>query len=254
MIPKTFKIKPMRVKSIHMKPIVPFNLTERKPTTTDKPNKTTQPISITGSFGPRKKVLPDAGNQPDPTQKQLNHYRENRESIVSSIVKRSLRNNPKDVLHGSRSLKMLLPQYSRNPGDWDLLSPQEKKRALALERAIDRRVGADIAETRYMHIPKTTMGPEDPKDSKELYQVVTPRISNDADIDVMDRPPSIKTQRNKGITHETLEEQHHKAVTRQSRQPFKAQKALSDQHDIEQYWKSKGKKPPKVKKKGPFRR
>jgi hypothetical protein len=204
------------------------------------------PTSFSFGMTPKKQVLPDAGNQPDATQKHLDYYRRNKDNIIPPIVKSSLKKHPNDVLHGSRSLKMLIPNYPRDPEDWDVLSPEEKRRALAYEKAIDERVGADIAQTHYIQIPKTSIGPDDPGTSKHLYRVVIPRISNDAEIDVMDRPDDLKTERHKGITHEALTEQYKKAVARKSRQPLKAQKALADQRAIESHWERQGKMPPVV--------
>jgi len=243
---KIMKIKPMQLSApiaqpLEFKPLIPIKLQNQNE---GIPDQSMQPMQLStlGSFGPQKTVLPDAGNQPDPTPEKIKKYKQNKFKIVEQVVKKSLRKHPEDVLHGSQSLKMLLPQYSRDPQDWDILSPTEKKRALALEAAIDRRAGCDIAETRYMRIPKTSMTPDDPRDSKELYQVVTPSISGDPDIDIMDKPSGIKTMRYKGITHESLQDQYDKARTRQVRQPIKAQKARSDQQDIEKYCASKGKK------------
>lgn len=212
------------------------------------PDSTSKPItfSLNSGMGSKKNVLPDAGNQPEATKERLDYYRRNKEKIVPPIVTGTLRKHPRDALHGSRSLDMIIPNYPRKPGDWDTFSPDEKERALAYERAIDEKVGADIAETHYIPIPKVSMGPDDPATGKHLYRVVTPKISNDAEIDVMDRPSDLETERYNGITHESLASQYRKAVTRKSRQPTKAHKALDDQRAIEAYWKSKGKTPPEV--------
>ena len=200
------------------------------------------------NFGgpPKKEILPDAGNQPEPTSENLDYYRKNREKIVPSIVKSTLKKHPSDVLHGSQSLNMLIPNYTREPRDWDTYSPNERQRALAYERAIDRSVGANIAQTEYIQIPKVSSKDDNSGTSRELYRVVTPQISNDAEIDVMDKPSDLKTIRDKGITHESIEEQYIKAVTRKSMQVFKAQKALEDQRAIETYWETKGITPPVI--------
>lgn len=212
------------------------------------PENTSKPMtfSLSSGMSSRRNVLPDAGNQPDATQEHIDYYKRNKEKIVPPIVKGTLRKHPEDVLHGSRSLDMIIPNYPRKPSDWDTFSPEEKRRALAYEKAIDEKVGADIAETHYIKIPKVSMGPDDPAMGKHLYRVVTPRISNDAEIDIMNRPSDLETERYNGITHESLASQYRKAVTRKGRQPTKAQKALSDQRAIEAYWESKGKTPPTV--------
>jgi len=232
------KIKPMKLKLMQINPITPMqSLTT-----------TTSPLMGTS----QSRVLPDAGNQPDPTREQIDQFIKGKSRMIPDIVLSSLRNHPEDVLHGSQSLKLLLPQYSRNPQDWDILSPKEKERALALEAEIDRRAGCDIARTEYIPIPKVSAGPDDPTTSKHLYRIVTPAVEGDADIDVMDKPKQLKTQRHKGITHESLEYQYEKAKTRVQRQPMKAHKASSDIRDIENYFQSKGKKIPSNIKANPF--
>jgi len=223
------KTKIIPIKPMNVRPFIPFK-------------KETNIISF-GSFGGGgNKVLPDASGLPPPTQRELENYRKNHEEIVGSIVKKSLHQHRKDVLHGSRSLQMLIPNYSRTPGDWDMYSPMEKKRALALERALDKKVGGDIAQTEHISIPKVSAGPDQPGTSKELYRIVTPSVSNDAEIDVMNRPSGLKTISKHGITHESLDEAYVKAKRRASTQPMSMAKASSDAKDIESYLKSKGKK------------
>jgi len=202
--------------------------------------------SIMLGGGGRSETLPDAGGMPPPTRQQIEHFRQNRDKIIGPIVKASLRQHPQDVLHGSRSLDMLLPNYPREPNDWDIYSPQERKRAIELERAVDRKVGADIMETKYCPVPKVTSGPDEPGTSKDLYRLVTPTISNDADIDVMDKPAGIKTQKHKSITHESLREAYVKAFRRKKLQPIKAGKAIQDARAIEEYWQRKGLQPPQL--------
>jgi len=216
-------------------PIRPMNI---KPLVSIDNSETSMP-----SFGHMgvSKTLPNASGLPPPTQKELENYRRNHEQIVSSIVTSSLRNHRKDVLHGSRSLAMMIPNYSRTPKDWDLYSPTEKARAQAIEKAIDKKVGGNIAETVYVPIPKVSSGPDQPGTGKDLYRVVTPAVSGDAEVDVMDRPAGLKTVSYKGITHEALEEAYIKAQRSKS-QPMRMAKASSDASDIESYLKSKGKK------------
>jgi len=197
----------------------------------------------------RIEVLPDAGNQPDPTQQKIDYYQQNHEKIVDPIVLASLRKHREDVLHGSRSLNMLIPNFYRKPGDWDIYSPNEKKRALAFEEAIDKKVGADITETIHIEVPKSIFGfnaADEDDSSKDLYRVVAPRVSNDGEIDVMSKPKNLKTTRHKGITHESLESQYARTVTRRHRQPMKASQARSDQTEIEDYWYVRGRTPPTV--------
>jgi len=252
------KVKPLKIIPLHAKPLVPMKhigtMQEFKFEKSLKPEGMNfgggQSIILGG--GQAGQTLPDAGNQPDPTRAQIEHFRKNRDKIVGSVVKTSLRKHPQDVLHGSRSLQMLIPNYPRQPGDWDMYSPQEKKRALALEAAIDRKVGADIVETRYCPIPKVTSGPDDPGTSKDLYRIVSPDISNDADIDIMDKPKQLKIMRQKGITHERLDEAYVKARRRIRLQPIKAGKAVEDSRSIADYFKKRGLKLPEEKQSHPM--
>lgn len=242
-------IKPMKIIPLKLEPLIPIkNLStpESKAnlpkTFTIKPLVPMTSFQSTSHFSSTKSkgVLPDAGNQPDPTQCQIEHFQQNREQIVGKVVKQSLHKHPQDVLHGSRSLNILLPHYSRTPGDWDMFSPTEKQRAIAIEASIDKAVGADIVETRYNPVPKVSMGPDDPTTSKELYRVVSKHTPQESEVDVMDRPKQLKTIHHKGITHESLDSAYQKARTRMTRQPMKAQKALQDSRSIEEFYKQKG--------------
>ncbi len=200
-------------------------------------------VSSMSSFGLMggSKTLPDASKMPPPTQKELENYRRNHEQIVGSIVVSSLKRHRRDVLHGSRSLQMLIPKYSREPKDWDIYSPTEKSRAQAIEKALDKKVGGNIAETVYVPIPKISAGPDQPGTSKDLYRVVTPDVSNDAEVDIMNRPAGLKTISHKGITHESLEEAYIKADRSVRTQPMRMAKASVDKQNIESYFKKKGK-------------
>jgi len=188
-------------------------------------------------------VLPDAGNQPDPTAEKIRRYRKNAEKWVGEVVKNHLTTHEDVVLHGSRSLKMLLPHYKRKVHDWDLFSPKERQTALEIERKIDQKAGCDIARTRYQHIKSKNLKPEIYK-GEHLYIVETPRVKGDAEVDVMDKPKNLPTVRHNGITHEDLLIAHQKALTRQYRQPQKKDKARYDTKAIEQkYHKNTTKKP-----------
>lgn len=199
-----------------------------------------RPLDKAAKTSPRTKYLKDASKLKKCTPKQLEHYEKNWEKIVSPTVVRSLRRHREDVLHGGRSLNMLLPTQ-RPTKDWDIYSPREKTRAQALEREIDRKTGCDVCQVKQVHMPKTTMGPDSPETSKRLYRIVTEHTADDADVDVMDKPKGLRTTRAKGITHESLEAAREKAAKRMRLQPMYMWKAMLDKQRIEQYWRMKGK-------------
>lgn len=239
---KTIRAKPLSLSSTHASPLhgktiqgksllkQPMRRTKQKQTQSKHPQST---------FGSAT-TLPDAGNQPTPSKSDIERL-QRKDKIINPIVEDSLKEHPQDVLHGSRSLNRLLPNFSRRPHDWDMFSPQEKKRALALERRIDRKAGYNIAQTQYRHIPKMPFTQPMPGSGEHLYRVVTPKIKGDPEIDIMDRPENLDTVRKHNISHESLIEAHHKANTRRLRQPMMAQKATSDVNDIEKYWQKRGK-------------
>jgi hypothetical protein len=231
---KTIRAKPLSLSPSKSRPLRSRTLLQPKM----MPQKKKQSEHPQSSFGSAT-TLPDAGNQPDPTKSDIERL-QRKNKLINPIVQESLKDHPQDVLHGSRSLNMLLPNFSRKPHDWDLFSPTEKKRALQLEKKIDEKAGCDIAQTQYRHIPKMPFSQPIPGSGEHLYRVVTPQIKGDPDIDIMDRPSDLETTRKHGITHESLIEAHHKATTRRLRQPMQTSKASSDVNDIEEYWKKRG--------------
>jgi hypothetical protein len=241
------KVKTIRPKSIiisttqtkaftHHSLSKPLKRTHQSKHITKTKKQTHHPQSVFGS----EVMLPDAGNQPTPTPEQIKHI--NQRNIVDPIVERTLKENPQDVLHGSRSLHCIIPHYSRKPNDWDIFSTEERERAIELERKIDEQSGANVAQTYYRHIPSMPFSPPSSGTGEHLYRVTTPHLENEADIDIMNRPQDIETVRKDGITHESLLDAHKKATTRRFRQPLMMQKASSDISDIERYWKKKGKR------------
>ena len=219
-------MKSMRIKPINMKLIRPTTLISFKNTNTLGNSK-------------KSRVLPDAGNQPDPTPEKIRNYKENKDQWIPQIVTSSLRkHNKTDVLHGGKSLNMLLPSH-RDSDDWDMYTTEDKKRALELEAAIDKKAGCDIAETVYVPLQKSIlMGPAGDDDefiSDDLYRVQTPIVKKDADIDIMERPPGLPTVMKNGIRHEALSEAYKKAKRRVYKQPLQARKAVEDMKRIEEY-------------------
>lgn len=234
------ELKPMKIMPMNISPLVPL-----------KP-KVSISEKIKMSFGqPKAQTLPDTGHQPEPTPQKREYFEENWEKIVPPLVISSLRKHPQDVLHGGRSLNELLPSH-RETKDYDIFSPMERKRAQELEAKIDRKVKANIVETRHVPIPKVSAGPDIPGTSKELYRVVTRKpgsnlsfgaFGDDPNVDVMERPSGLRTIRHNGITHESLEEAYLKTI-RGSSQIMRMAKSHQDKRRIEAYWAGKGKLPP----------
>lgn len=183
--------------------------------------------------------LPNASKYDNqPTQSQIEKFEKDREKIVSPIVVSSLKKHPEDVLHGSRSLSMLLPVF-REPKDWDLFSPKERTRALQFERSLDNKMKADISQTVPITLVESMFTSRQPGNAEKLYRVVVPQSDRDAEIDVIEKPKRLQTVRKDGITHESLESQYKRLDIRKE-QITQTAKATGDKHAIEDFWKSKG--------------
>ena len=202
-----------------------------------------RPLTEVGSALPRTQNLKDTSGLPACSIEQRSHYDRNWEQIVSPTVIKSLRKHKQDVLHGGRSLNILLPT-KRPTKDWDMYSPIEKKRAQTLERSLDKKMGCNICDVKKVDLPKVSPGPDMPGTSKRLYRVVTEHSDDDADIDVMDKPKGLKTIRRHGIAHESIDLAYKKAVRRMQVQPLQMWKAMEDKQRIEEYWAMKGRKRP----------
>lgn len=211
------------------------------------------PVNIPDTYNVKKKVgmfdknLPNASsyNNP-PTSEQLSKYKQNKKEILDPIVISSLKKHPSDVLHGSQSLKRVMPEFfKREPNDWDFYSDQEEKRALALEKSLDTKMKSDFAYTVKGKIPQVTTGTPNPKafNASKLYEVKVRGVT-DPQIEVMDKPKGLPTFSFGGITHESLESQHYKLDFRASNSLTKMIKGIGDRNAIEDYLKSKGKKVP----------
>lgn len=224
---KIIEVKPMEFKPMKGMELKPIEV---------------KPLFMDAGGLSQSKVLPDSSGLPKPTEAQLKRFEKNSQRIIDTVVVSSLKKHRSDVLHGGRSLNLLL-QSKRPSGDWDIFSPTEKSRATQIERAIDRKAGADVSYVKYCPIPKVTAGPDAPNTSKDLYRVIT-LPSGDSDVDVMDKPRGLPTIRKNGITHESLESQYEK--TKQGLlQPMRMSKASVDKKRIEEHFRSQGKQPPK---------
>jgi len=169
---------------------------------------------------------------------QVEKYRENQERILPPEVIRSVRKH-KDVMHGGRSVNMLLPKkYFRHSKDFDVYSKTPKPRAKEIEDYIDKRCGCDMAYVNSMAVPNVS-GTEDELMSADIHRVVT-RLSSDAEVDYMTLPPKLPTTYHRGIKHEELTEALRKAK-KGLIQPMRMAKASKDVNRITAYLKSRGK-------------
>jgi len=192
-----------------------------------------QPLTIGGaSLG--SGTLPDAGGQPEATFSEKQEFKKDAEKYVKPSVISHLKSHKEDVLHGSQSLKMLLPSYSREPKDFDIYSKKEKKTAQTIESKIDKKFGKNVVATKPQHVPNFS-GREDPTTSGSLFRIVPVGggWSQDAYVDIMKTPKKVSTTRKGGITHESLIDARKKAEKRIIKQPLQGYKARSDVKDID---------------------
>lgn len=202
---------------------------------------------IANGTGLFNRELPNASKYTNqPTQSQIQQYKKNKKDIVDPIVISSLKNHPEDILHGSQSLHMILPE-SREPNDWDLYSPKEELRALSLEKSLDEKMKSDFFYTQKGKLPAPPS--KEPKtasrafNATKLYEIKVRGIT-DPQIEVMDVPKGLPTFPFKGITHESLESQHYKLDFRASTNIAKMSNAIGDRNAIEEYLESHGKPVP----------
>lgn len=203
-----------------------------------------QPFGERRMFGRREKsraeVLPDSGGQPPCTSEDLKRFKRDWSSIVPVVAMSHLRRHSEDVLHGGRSLNVLL-DTERETKDFDMYSSTPRPHASKLEASIDRMVRCDVCETLYAPIPKSAI--LDRKDgtpsmSSELYRVRTRTkssfLKNDPEMDIMKKPSGLRTIRKDGITHESLEDAYAKAKYLKD-QPTRMMNARQDMKRIEEH-------------------
>jgi len=194
------------------------------------------------NFRTGPQMLPDSGGQPPCTPEDLKRYKRDWQGIVPVIALSHLKRHKEDVLHGGRSLNMLL-EKQRETKDFDIYSPHPRPTATGLEKSIDKAVGCDICETEQCLIPKSVLlrrsAEGAPEMSDELYRVRTKSKKSflkksDPEMDVMKIPPNLRTVRHQGITHEALEEAYAKHQYLQN-QPARSLKTRQDMRRIEEY-------------------
>lgn len=196
----------------------------------------TQPIGIP-QFGKPFVEISEHNDGPRCSIEQVKHYRENQEKILPPEILRSVRKH-KDVMHGGRSVNMLLPKkYERKSKDFDIYSKQPRPRAKEIEDYIDKRCGCDMAHVKSMNVPNVS-GIEDELMSADIHKVIT-KISSDGEVDYMTLPKNLPTIYSRGIRHEKLEEALRKAK-RGLTQPMRMAKASKDIARINAYLHSRG--------------
>lgn len=191
----------------------------------------TQPLGIP-QFGKPFISVSEHNDGPQCSIEQVNHYRENQEKILPPKVFRSVRRH-RDVMHGGRSVNMLLPKkYYRHSKDFDIYSKQPKSRAKEIEDYIDKRCGCDMAYVKSMNVPNVS-GVEDELMAADIHKVIT-RTSRDGEVDYMTLPPKLPIVYRRGIRHEKLTEALRKAK-RGLTQPMRMAKASKDVRRITAY-------------------
>lgn len=195
--------------------------------------KVTHPIST----GPVIKTS-EHNDGPRCSLEQVQYYRKNKDRILPPEVMRSVRKH-RDVLHGGRSVNMLLPKkYYRETKDFDIYSKLPKTRADEIENYIDKRCGCDMAHVNSMIVPNVS-ATEDELMSADIHRVIT-RIESDAEVDYMTLPPKLPIRYHRGIRHEKLTEALRKAK-KGLMQPMRMAKASKDVRRISEYLESRGK-------------
>ena len=211
---------------------VPIDWLKREETSKLPPTQVTHPISIGPVIQQRER-----NDGPRCTREQITRYRQNWKRILPPRVLRSIRKH-NDVLHGGRSLNMLLPrEYHRSTKDYDIFSKHPKPHAKEIEDYIDKQCGCDMAHVNSMVVPNVS-GIEDKLMSADIHRVVT-RLHSDAEVDYMRIPPGLPTVRKRGLRHESLKEALRKAK-RGLNQPLRAAKASQDIQRIERYLRKRG--------------
>ena len=232
----------MKFKPIRLRPMTVMPLIETPRFETSSPFGERSPLM--NHYGPE--TLPDSGHQRPCTPEDMKIYKQNWQGIVPVVALSHLRRHKEDVLHGCRSLNMLLPTQ-RKTKDFDIYSPHAQKSASGLEASIDRMVGCDICETEYCRIPKSALlqrRPDAPSMSDKLYRVRTKTRRSflqkkDPDVDVMKRPEGVNTIRKAGITHESLQDAYERLQYLRD-QPSRGLKVRQDMRRIEEYLISQG--------------
>jgi len=194
--------------------------------------KVTHPVSI----GPVTKIS-GQNDAPKCSLEQIQNYRKNKEKILPPEVIRSVRKH-RDVLHGGRSLNMLLPKkYHRHTEDFDVYSKKPRIRADEIEDYIDKRCGCDMAYVKSSVVPNVS-GVEDELMSADIHRVVT-HLQTDAEVDYMTTPKNLPVTFHRGIRHEKLTEALRKAKKGLT-QPMRMAKASKDVNRITSYLENRG--------------
>ena len=265
-----FPITPMIMEpyGLRVKPLVPLKESRGLGSTSLTPSRDTQrPLPLTpivpiksmdalgspssmsvqekrGETG-RSKELRDSSNLPECSREQTSRYEQDWEKILNPKMKKHLRGS-KDILHGGRSLNMLLADDNpesklyRRSKDWDLFSRTPKKIAQKIERKLDKSLGCNICDVVHVPIPQTS-GRDYDDMSADLYRVTTPATTKDAEVDLMEKPKNLPTIRHKGIYHESLEKQYEK-TKRGLMVPMRSFTAGLDKQRIAEYYRRKGKR------------
>lgn len=260
-----FPITPMKVEAhgLRVTPLVPLKDEGRSQLTTTRrsslPLTPIMPITSMDALGSessidiqrktgstsKSRTLHDTSNLPQCTVQQRSRYEQNWEKILEPKMMTHLHGS-KDVLHGGRSLNMLIADNDpendlyRPSLDFDVFSKSAKKHSRKIEKQLDKSMGCNICDVVHVPIPQTSAREYDDM-SADLYRVTTPATTKDAEVDFMDKPKNLPTVRYKRIYHESLEKQYEKA-TRGLMVPLRSFKSGLDRTRIREHYRRKGKK------------
>lgn len=244
------KFSPIRFTPMRITPLVPQpHLGEPRPLEPrplgERRMAIGRPIREEQQRGPE--ILPDSGGQPPCLPEDLKRFKRDWHGIVPVVAMSHLRRHKEDILHGARSLNMLLPT-KRETKDFDIYSSHPRPTASQLEASIDRKIGCDICETGFSKIPESALlqrkAEGGPAMSDELYRIRTKTktsfLKKEPEMDIMKKPPGLKTISQSGITHESLEDAYAKLQYLKS-QPSRGMKIRQDMRRVEEYLLSQGK-------------
>lgn len=136
-------------------------------------------------------------------------------SRVPDIVKNFIRKD--HIIYGGKAInKQVLPSLRTDSKDFDIFSNTPKEDALALEKVLDKKAGADVFSTEKAKFPKTTK-------VKDL------RGETVADFTQM--PPKIKSKNLLGRNFETIESMQPK-IKKSLRTPKNAYRRAKDKDNL----------------------
>jgi len=202
---------------------------------------------------PLKGEIIGKGDAPKPTPECIKEFKANRETILEPILFSQSKKHG-TILHGAQSrnimisneigkkkaeeLGLLKPTY-----DYDVWAKSPRARALEAEKAIDKKMGCDIAYVKVEQIGREP-GTKGKKEDFKRYTIVTPvtppsrqEIDYATPPDKKKRPYKVITV--KGVKHQDLESAYERAHELKW-QPKRSFKTWMDIRIYQKYQQIKG--------------